>query len=155
MTTFIDLIFFFCCCCFLQFLVMIMENFHENNCHMMFAMINCQVSHDLKKESTSWPPPPDNVHLDEHIHVPWQCWLRNHELSLTKGPLTSLRIHFAEVPFQDTYLDWEPVDEEQRTRNYENVYDIRLIITEADTSGHASDLAWRREIHVLYYPFTS
>ena len=50
---------------------------------------------------TSWPPPPDNVHLDEHIHVSWQCWLRNHESSLTKGPFTSLRIHFAEVPFQD------------------------------------------------------
>ena len=62
-------------------------------------------------------------------------------MSLTKGPFNSLRIHFAEVPFQDTRLDWEPVDEEQRTRNYENVCDIRLIITEADTGGHASDLA--------------
>ena len=104
---------------------------------------------------SSWPPAPDNVHLDEHIHVSWQCWLRNHESSQTKGPFTSLRIHFAEVPFHDTYLDWEPVDEEQRTRNYENVCDIRLIITEADTGGHASDLAWRWEINVLYCPFTS
>ena len=90
---------------------------------------------------SSWPPPPDNVHLDEHIHASWQCWLRNHESSQTKGPFTSLRIHFAEVPFHDTYLDWMPVDEEQRTQNYENLCDTRLIITEADTGGHASDLA--------------
>ena len=88
----------------------------------------------------TWPPPPDNVHLDEHIHVSWQCWLRNHESSLTKGPFTSLRIHFAEVPFQDTYLDWEPVDEDQRTQNYENVCDIRLL-QKRTTGGHASDLA--------------
>ena len=71
--------------------------------------------------------------IDEHIRVSWQCWLRNHESSQTKGPSTSLRIHFAEVPFQDTYLDREPVDEEQRTRNYENLCAIRLIITEVDT----------------------
>ena len=89
---------------------------------------------------SSWPPPPDNVHLDEHIHALWQCGLRNHESSLTKGPFTSLRINFAEVPFQDTCLDWEPVDEEQRTRNDEQFSDIKLI-TGVDTGGHASDLA--------------
>ena len=47
---------------------------------------------------SSWPPPtdmPENVHLDEHIHVSWQCWLRNHESSLTKGPIKSLRIRSA------------------------------------------------------------
>ena len=56
-------------------------------------------------------------------------------------PFTSLRFHFAEVQFQDTYFDWRPVDEEQRTQNYDNFCDIRLIITEADTFGHTSDLA--------------
>ena len=49
----------------------------------------------------------------------WQCWLRHHKSSLTKGPVTSLRFHFVEVPCQDTYLDWRPVDEEQRAQNYD------------------------------------
>ena len=60
---------------------------------------------------------------------------------IQKDHFTSLRIHFAEVPFHDTYLDWKAVDEERQTQNYENVCDIRLIITEVDTGGHASDLA--------------
>ena len=88
---------------------------------------------------TSWPPPPDYVHLDEHIHVSWQCWLHNHESSLTKGPFTSLRIHFAEVPFQDMYLDWELVDEEQRTQNYEQLVWYKI---DYYRSGHWRTCIW-------------
>ena len=53
----------------------------------------------------SWPPPPDNVHIDEHIHVSWQCWLRNHESSLIKGPFTSFRFHFCWSAISG-YVSW-------------------------------------------------
>ena len=68
----------------------------------------------------------------------WQCWLRHHKSSLTKGPVTSLRFHFVEVPCQDTYLDWRPVDEAQRAQNY----DFFFLWYKIDyyRSGHFSDM---------------